>query len=297
MIDDLALARLLDDAQAFLDEGKLLHALQLYRRVTASAPENEVGWIQLSRVLMDLRKLESAEQALHSAVRVSKRPAEILLLVGDFHFRSGQLSQAQAFYRKASLQEQSLTRSSRARLHLHWGLICRERHQSRIAEYHFRRARAIDHALHRASEALAELLLLRGAAAEAVHILRQMLATNPSNAPAHHLLGKALAAGGRWEQAYRSFTAAIDRDPLQAASWHMCGEALLSLQNLEEAERYLAKAIELNPHCTEAFADFGELFLRRGDSNRALSYFEQALQLEPGNRKALWGKRKISSSR
>lgn len=297
MIGEPQLARLFDDAQAFLEEGKLLHALQIYRRITESDPENEAGWIQLSRVLMDLRKLAPAEEALRSAVRVSKRPAEILLLVGDFHFRSGELSKAQAFYRKASLQEQSLTRSSRARLHFHWGLICRERGQSRAAEYHFRRARAIDQAQPRASEALAELLLHRGATSEAAHILRQALAANPSNAPAHHLLGKALAAGGRWEQAYRAFTAAIDRDPLQAASWHMCGEALLSLENLEEAERYLAKAIELDPRCTEAFADFGELLLRRGDSNRALSYFEQALQLEPGNRKALWGKRKISSSR
>ncbi|MBE0556530.1 MAG: tetratricopeptide repeat protein [Proteobacteria bacterium] len=90
---------------------------------------------------------------------------------------------------------------------------------------------------------------------------------------------------------------AIDMDPKQASSWHMCGEALLTLQNFEEAERYLAKAIELNPECTEAFADFGELYLQKGDSGRALSYFERALQLEPGNRKALWGKRKLSSSR
>lgn len=297
MIDEFQLARLFDDAQALLDEDKHLHALQLYRRITEAAPDNDIGWIQLSRVLMDLRKLGPAGDALRRAVRVSKRPAEILLLVGDFHFRSGELSKALAFYRKASLQEQSLTRSSRARLHFHWGLICRERDQSRVAEYHFRRARAIDQALHRASEALAELLLHRGAAAEAAHILRRALAANPSNAPAHHLLGRALAAGGRWEQAYRAFTAAIDKDPLQAESWHMCGEALLSLENLEEAERYLSKAIELNPRCTEAFADFGELFLRRGDSGRALSYFERALQLEPGNRKALWGKRKLSSSR
>lgn len=297
MIDDSQLARLFDDAQALFDEGKLLHALQLYRRITEAAPENEIGWIQLSRVLMDLRKLGPAEEALRSAVRVSKRPAEILLLVGDFHFRSGEASKAQAFYRKASLQEQSLTRSSRARLHFHWGLICRDRGQSRVAEYHFRRARAIDQGLHRASEALAELLLERGASSEAAHILRQALSADPSNALAQHLLGRALAAGGRWEQAYRAFTAAIEKDPLQAASWHMCGEALLSLENLAEAERYLERAIELNPRCTEAFADFGELFLRRGDSSRALSYFERALQLEPGNRKALWGKRKLSSSR
>lgn len=297
MIDDLALARLFDSAQTYLEEGKVLHALQVYRRITTAAPNNEYGWIQLSRVLMELRKLGPAEQALLSAVRVSKRPAEILLLVGDFHFRAGQLSKAQAFYRKALLHEQALTRASRARLHFHAGLIRRERHQNRLAEYHFRRARAIDQAFPRVNETLAEILLQRGASPEATHILRQALSANPYSAPAHYLLGKAHAASGRWDQAYREFVTAIDMDPNQASSWQMCGEALLSLQNLEEAERYLAKAIELNPACTEAFADFGELYLRKGDSGRALSYFEQALELEPGHRKALWGKRKISSSR
>ncbi len=294
MIDDLALARLFDTAQALLEEGKLLHALQLYRRITAEAPTNEYGWIQLSRVLLELRKLGHAEQALLAAMRISTRPAEILLLVGDFHFRAGQLSKAQGYYRKALLHEQALSKASRARLHFHAGLVRLERHQRRLAEYHFRRVRTIDQTFPRINETLAEILLHRGATSEAAHILRTAIAANPYSAPAHYLLGKAYAASGRWDLAYGEFVSAVDMDPKEAASWHMCGEALLTLKNFDEAERYLAKAIELNPRCTGALADFGELWLRRGDSRQALTYFERALELEPGNRKALHGKRTIS---
>lgn len=293
MIDELTLSRLLEEGYQYLEQGKLLHALQVYRRILVLEPDSTLAWIQLSSIHSDLKNVKAAEEALQNALRTSPQPKEILVLIGDFHLHQGRPSRALFFYKKAIVDEDILSRQSRCRLHFNLGRLYRKRSQEKLAEYHLRRTRSIDPAYPQVNEQLAEILLKRNAVAESIHILKQYLEVNPYSASSHLLLGRAFAVSRQWQKAFDEFVTGVDMNPENSQGWQLCGEALLSLRRLDEAEQYLRKALELNPHQPDAVADLGNLWLRRNHPDRALDYFDKALKKEPTNKKALLGKQKL----
>lgn len=293
MIDELTLSRLLEEGYQFLEQGKLLHALQVYRRIVTLAPDSTLAWIQLSSIHSDLKNDRAAEEALQNALITSPQPKEILVLIGDFHLHHGRASRALFFYKKAIVDEDVLSRQSRCRLHFNLGRLYRKRGQEKLAEYHLRRTRSLDPTYPRVNELLAEILLKRNAIAESIRILTQCLENNPYSSPAHLLLGRAYGISRQWQKAFDEFVSGVDMDPDNAQGWQLCGEALLSLRRLDEAEQYLKKSLELNPHQSDAVADLGNLWLRRNHPDRALSYFDKVLKKEPTNKKALLGKQKL----
>ncbi len=287
MIDEPALSLMLDQARAAVDEGKLLHAVQHYRRILSLLPSFEIAWIELSQLFAQLKNYEAAEGALLKALQHSNDATEIIMLLGDLNSKIGKYEQALSYYKRLLDQEKNLSHSLRIRLHFNAGLTYFYRNNFRLAEQHFRATRRLEPKFPKINESIAELLLRRGAVAEATDLLNQAIAVDPYSFIAHYLLGTAYARMYDWRKSYEEFVAAIDNDPSEPTAWQMCGEVLLKLQQLDEAEQYLRKALELNPHLTDAIVNFGYLFLKRGDHQRAREYFEQALKLEPDNPKAL----------
>ena len=205
-------------------------------------------------------------------------------------------AEALAFYKKLLGKQQVLAKDLRAHLNFNAALAYYYRDNARLAEVHFRAARRIEPRFPKINESLAELLLRRGAFAEAVECLKEAIATEPHSWIRHYLLGTAYAKMYNWRKAHDEFVIAIDMDPNEARAWQMCGEALVALHRLDEAEQYIRKALELNPQFADAMVDFGFLFLRRGDYQRARELFEQALQLEPDHSRALQGTREVKLS-
>jgi Flp pilus assembly protein TadD len=296
MPDQNHIANLFDEGQRWLDDGKPLHALQSFRQITELDPGNALAWIQLSTIYSELKNVRAAEAALLKALGGAAHPKEMLILLGDLHFRSNRLGRALFFYRKALLSEQSLSRSARCKLHYNIGRALLMQRQVRPAESHFRRVRSLDPHYPRIDEVLGELLLRRKAVTEALAVLRNAVGANPYSPVAHFLLGKAYAQAEDWLRAYDEFVSAVDMDPGEPNAWRMCGEALLSLHRLDEAEKYLRKALDLDPQSSDAVADFGFLYLCRNDRDRARSYFEKALANEPGNKRALLGQSQLNGT-
>jgi tetratricopeptide (TPR) repeat protein len=289
MIDEPTLSQWLDQARSLVDERKLLHALQLYYRITAAAPSLDIAWVELAYVQFELKQYAAAEKTLLQAVSTTDEPQEILFLVGNLYLKLEQYPKAMTYYKKLLGQQQILNKDLRAHLNFNAALAYYYRDNVRLAEIHFRAARRIDPGFPKINESLGELLLRRGALSEAIGCLKQAVANEQYSWIAHYMLGTAYARMYDWRRAHDEFALAIDMDPNEPRAWHMCGEALLALHRLDEAERYLRKALELNPQLTDAVVDFGFLFLRRGDYQRAREFFEQALQLEPHHSRALQG--------
>ena len=296
MIDEPTLALWLEQARSLVDERKLLHALQLYHKITAASPELDIAWVELAYVQFELKQYEAAEKILLRAVSTSTEPHEILFLVGNLYLKLEQYQKALTYYKKLLGEQKTLHDELRAHLNFNAALAYYYRDNIRLAEIHFRATRRIDPRFPKINESLGELLLRRGAYGEAVECLKEAVASEQNSWIAHYMLGSAYAKMYDWRRAHDEFAIAIDMDPSEPRAWHMCGEALLSLHRLEEAERYLRKALEMNPQLTDAVVDFGFLFLRRGDSQRAKELFEKALQLEPHNSRALQGTRELKQS-
>ena len=296
MIDEPTLSQWLDQARTLVEERKHLHALQLYYKITAAAPSLDIAWVELAYVQYELKQYDAAEKTLLKAVSTSDEPQEILFLVGNLYLKLGQFVKALTFYKKLLAQQQSLSNDLRAHLNFNAALAYYYRDNVRLAEIHFRATRRIDPRFPKINESLGELLLRRGALAEAVECLKEALEHEQYSWIGHYMLGTAYAKMYDWRRAHDEFVIAVEMDPNEPRAWHMCGESLLALHKLDEAERYLRKALELNPQLTDAVVDFGFLFLRRGDYQRARELFEQALQLEPHHSKALQGTRELKQS-
>lgn len=296
MIDEPTLSLWLEQARSLVNERKYLHALQLYHKITAASPRLDIAWVELAYVQFELKQYDAAEKTLLRAVSTSDEPNEILFLVGNLYLKLEQYQKALTFYKKLLGMQKTLAKDLRSHLNFNTALAYYYRDNIRLAEIHFRATRRIDPKFPKINESLGELLLRRGAFAEAIECLNEAIANEQYSWIAHFMLGNAYAKMFDWRRAYDEFVIAVDMDPNEARAWQMCGEALVSLHRLDEAERYLRKALELNPQLTDAVVDFGFLFLRKGDHERAREFFMRALQLEPHNPRALQGTRELKQT-
>lgn len=293
MVDEPTLAQMLDQARAYVEERKLLHASQVYRRITELAPEVEVSWVELSHVYTELRQYQAAEHVLQEALKTSTDPNKITFLLGNLSFKGGDYHRALTYYKQLLLHERKLSLTLRSHLQFNIALSYFYCGNYKLAESHFRKTKRIDPQFPRINESLGELLMRRNAVSEAVTVLRQAIGSDPYSWIAHYLLGLAFARQKDWEGAYGEFVTAVEMDPNEPNGWQMCGEVLLALGRFDEAERYLRKSLELNPRLTDAIANVGYLYLHRGDAETASECFDRALSLEPRHVKALRGKQQL----
>jgi len=293
MIDEPTIATQLQQAHVYAQEGKYLHAAQLYRSLIRLAPEVQESWLALARMYIDQEQFSAAETVLEEAARTFENQEEFTFLLGKLYLLTGDLYRSHSSFRKLLATEKTLSPRLRVLLHHTLGLLYYEKGQWRLSEHYFRRTRALDPEFPHIQESIAELLLRREAVVEAVDILEQEVVVHPYSWIAHYLLGTARMRTGQWQQAYEAFTNAVDRNPDEAKAWQMCGDALLKLHQLDESERYLRKALELNPHCTDAIVGYGYLSIARGDHQGAAGWFERALKRDPRNKRALDGSRLV----
>ena len=283
----------LDQARAFASQGKYLHAVQVYQRITTEAPDVEAAWIELAHVYLHLHRTDAAERALLRALGSSRQPAQILYFLASLNRETGNRYEAMKYYRRLLEFERTLSTSLRVQLHVDLGMLSRERKNDRMAEYHLRAAHRIDPRYPRVNETLADLLLQRGALTDASRFVRRAMQVEPRSAGAHILLGRIQARREEWEAAYASFQAAVELDPEEPRGWQLCGSVLLALHRLEESERCLSKALALNPASVDALVDLGLVALRRDRFDEARELFMNALKVEPGNRRARDGQREL----
>lgn len=108
---------------------------------------------------------------------------------------------------------------------------------------------------------------------------RQVLAIDPRNADAWHLLGVAAYQRGHREPAIAAFHRAIAINPT-AASFHInLGIALKELGQLEEAITCYGTAIRIQPHQAEAHNYLGNALAEAGRFDAALTHYRTAIDL------------------
>jgi protein O-GlcNAc transferase len=122
-----------------------------------------------------------------------------------------------------------------------------------------------------------------GRVGEAEAIYRQILAAQPKNANALHLLGVIAGQGGRNEEAARLIRRAITAVPENAEYHCNLGIALRNLGQLEEAVGCFKRALSLKSDYAEAYNNFGVALASHGQLDQAIACYKQALGLKPGS--------------
>lgn len=120
-----------------------------------------------------------------------------------------------------------------------------------------------------------------GRLAEAEQAYRAILAGEPENFNALHLLGVARHQQGHAAEAVELIQAAQHLDPLVADAHGNLGNALRSLGRLDEAAASYRAALDLAPGQAELHLGFGHVLRALGRHDEAVAYYQHASRLRP----------------
>jgi tetratricopeptide (TPR) repeat protein len=120
-----------------------------------------------------------------------------------------------------------------------------------------------------------------GQPGNAEKLFRQILAVEPDQPAALHLLGVLAHRAGQSDDGLRLINRALALQPDYLAAHNNLGNILRDLGRLEEAERSYRRAIELQEDYAQAHANLGLVLFNQGNTEAAITSLRQALALEP----------------
>jgi tetratricopeptide (TPR) repeat protein len=122
---------------------------------------------------------------------------------------------------------------------------------------------------------------------EAEILYRQVLATEPANVDALHLLGVIAHQSGQHTQAVELIESARHQGAFHPALLGNLGSAYQALGQLSEAESCYRSALQVNPQHFPALYNLGNVLSAQKRLAEAVGCYRQALTLQPGNPGAL----------
>jgi protein O-GlcNAc transferase len=126
----------------------------------------------------------------------------------------------------------------------------------------------------------AESLLSKGATAEAVVVLRQIVTDDPASVDAHLLLGTALALMGERGESLNQMAVAVHLRPDSARVHHQYGMVLSRFIELRAARQEFEKALELDPGLAEAHVNLSLILAQAGELISAGDHLDRAIKLQ-----------------
>jgi tetratricopeptide (TPR) repeat protein len=115
----------------------------------------------------------------------------------------------------------------------------------------------------------------------AEQIYRQILAVEPNQPDALHLLGVVASQVGRHDVAVQYIEQAIRFKGNAAAFHNNLGEAYRASRRIPEAVACCRRALELKPDYAEAYSNLGNALKEQGKLEEAIACYRRALELKP----------------
>ena len=121
----------------------------------------------------------------------------------------------------------------------------------------------------------------QGALQQAEHIYRQVLATDPEQVDALHLLGVIAAQLNRRDLAFNYFNQALRLKPDFAEAYCNLATSLAAEGRTDEAIISYRQAIRYKPDYADAHYNLGNKLLEQGKADEAAGCYQQVLRLRP----------------
>ncbi|HEV8063132.1 MAG TPA: serine/threonine-protein kinase, partial [Gemmataceae bacterium] len=134
-----------------------------------------------------------------------------------------------------------------------------------------------------AHRAVAELLEIKGAVAEALAEYSRALELDPTDKRARRERAEAYLKAHEYEKALGDYSTAIELDPMDANAWNDRGCTYHELEQYEKAVGDFSKAIEVNPMHGNAWINRGDTYRRLGQFEKAVADCSRAVELNPSN--------------
>jgi Flp pilus assembly protein TadD len=116
---------------------------------------------------------------------------------------------------------------------------------------------------------------------DSVTLFEHTCDVSPDSGWSHRMLGTALAAAGRNEEAVSRFQIALSQWPEDPIAHNNLGHSLADLGRDAEAEQAYRQAVRFAPDDVTYLVNLGTLLARRGDLQGSLTPLEEAVRLAP----------------
>lgn len=328
-----------------LRQGKLADAVALLEQAHATAPDDPALALNLGRALSGLGRNKEAEAVMREALALQRDWAEAEFELAMLLHRTGRLAEAETLFRAVlrampelahaglalgavltdddrpaeaeAILRQALNQAAdpglKSQIHLQLAAALLRERKDAEALTAADAAAALRPSSQPAALRRAEALQNLGRPAEALPVLRDLLARQPEDPGLHHdyndllyrlgeageflksydrapatrplLLGKAhfLNHAGRYEEAHRTYTALLDRDPNDLTAGIGAARALGQLKRLAEAGAAFDALLRRADAPPGLFAQAAEVALLANDPAKAARLCETGLAQAPAN--------------
>jgi len=247
-------ARLLKKARDFDRSGKVAEAATAYREFLNRVPGHAAAWADYAGKLLLLHRLEEAEQACETALKIEPRNLSAPINLGFILMQRGQLNES---------------------------------------EYQFQRALTADPRRMDAQLGLAECLIKKGDLESVRKILqgvtrkrsgiRQDSEMRTPHAEMWAIFGGALLERQKVEEAGKAFETALQIDPSNLAAKANQGCILMEQARLDEAEERFRGLLAKNPRREDIRLLLITCLAKKGDLDTAEQEIAKVIQQEPGS--------------
>jgi tetratricopeptide (TPR) repeat protein len=233
---------------------------------------------QLGFIQLELALYASARRAFDRALELDDGSFAVRLGLGSLDLRAGRLEDAESQLRMAVAQS-----SNSAEAHRLLGLaLWRQRQFAEAIEQYEAHVQLMPQIEYSHRILIDALVTLKENALAETAILRWQ-AMIPGSRLAAYYLGDLLHSTGRYQDALREFSAALEfegNDPPDDLIDLRLGQIYSGLNLIDEAMQAYRRAQSINPDATGAYGALGNLYLMRNMNEEALAQFAKVVELD-----------------
>jgi tetratricopeptide (TPR) repeat protein len=115
----------------------------------------------------------------------------------------------------------------------------------------------------------------------AIELIRRAIALNPNAAEFHMHLGASLGAAGKMDEAVAAYQRALQINPNHPQALANLGITLIHMKRLDQAVDTLRRAVKLRPDSAEVHNNLGDALHGSGETEEAIAHFRKAIELNP----------------
>lgn len=281
----------LKKASDFENEGKLLHALQIYYDIIAIERTCTQAYVRLSDLYERLRKPEKAIDLLKNYLEMVGEDTEIRLLLGQMQLKHSLWNEAAETLMMFPHEDQPVSLFFLGFANFMLG-------DYELAKFNmnaFIEKGPETNLLHEALLISIKCDLGLRLFDDALESLAKAEQKIKDSWEIMKLYGTVYVEKGMYLHAVSYLEKAIKLNPSESSLYELAGKAYLNLADYQNAEKNFLKAISGPEANSETYTYLGLACLNIKKIQDATNYFEMALNLDPSNEVALDGKKKCSS--
>ncbi len=241
-MNDQSTQTMLNQAQALLGQNRLAEAMEIYQKICAQDPNNDMVWMMLGNLNGALGNIADAEKCCRKAIELNPKLVNAHANLGNALMSQNRFEEATVSFAKATQLQADLAPA--------WFMLGKAQQQ-----------------------------LGRWSKAEIA--FRKAIELKPDWQDAHLLLGNVLQFMGRFQDASQQYKTLILSYPDHAEAHYRLAVSLSSMGKTAQAEASCRKALKIQPEHISALNSLSMILTTQGQTNEALECCERALSIKP----------------